>query len=85
MDHEKQLLNVRVANLETFMEAVCKRLKCLPDYNDSLPTKGNRHVIKKLDALLEGEIKPCSRLSDCAHIRINKSCLGPECGVYDSV
>jgi hypothetical protein len=60
MDYEKQLLSVRVANLETFMEAVCSRLKCLPDYNDSLPTKGNSHVINKLDALLKNIESPNS-------------------------
>ena len=60
MDYEKQLLSVMVANLETFMEAVCSRLKCLPDYNDSLPTKGNSHVINKLDALLKNIESPNS-------------------------
>ncbi len=28
-------------------------------------------------------IKPCSRLSDCAYVRIRGMCIGPICGVYD--
>jgi hypothetical protein len=60
MDYEKQVLAIRLSCLETFMEAVCSRLKCLPDYNDSLPTKGNSHVIAKLDALLKTAESPAT-------------------------
>jgi hypothetical protein len=93
MDYEKQLLSVRVSNLETFMEAVCKRLKCLPDYNDSLPTKGNSHVINKLDALLKDVESPNSATGQpekvslpCAMVPcphwIDKGCCEPvrRCG-----
>ena len=32
---------------------------------------------------VSAEIKPCSRLSDCACVRIEGTCKGPSCGVYD--
>jgi len=44
-------LKERKSNLEKFMNAICKEVKCLPDYNDSLPDGGNAHVIKKIKEL----------------------------------
>jgi len=50
---ELMKLKTRVSNLELFMIEVCKRLKVLPDFYDSLPNKGNAHAIKALDELIE--------------------------------
>lgn len=53
MNHEKKSLLTKVSNLENFMIEVCKKLKCLPDFNNYLPSQGNLHVISNLNKLLD--------------------------------
>ena len=42
---------VRVKQLEKFMIAVAEEVKCLPDFSDSLPDRGNAHIIRAIRTL----------------------------------
>jgi hypothetical protein len=55
MSAETELLTMKLSAYEVFMEVIAAKLHCLPSYADPLPTKGNSHIVAKLDALLNSE------------------------------
>ena len=56
MSAETELLTMKLSAYEVFMEVIAAKLHCLPSYADPLPTKGNSHIVAKLDALLNAEL-----------------------------
>ena len=46
-----------IKRLEKFMMVVAKKLKCLPSFYDPSPDGDNAHIIKKLDDLIDRDIK----------------------------